>query len=129
MADIHDRGRALAIKMLAPRPAGKGLRLTLRKKSVGTYNPETGGQDTQWDELTGSGLRTSCDLNDIDGTYILDGDVEIMLSPAQTNGDNMPAPSTNDQIVFDGWVYNVVGVQIGNYAGVDCFYKAHCRGL
>jgi len=129
MADIHDRGRALAIRMLAPRPQGKGLGLTLRQKTVGEYNPETGGQDTVWTDVPGSGLRTNFDLEDIDNTYILEGDVEILMSPVKLDGTDMPQPSTNDVIVFDGSSYNVVGVRPGNYASVDCFFKAHCRGI
>lgn len=129
MADIHDRGRALAIRMLAPRPQGKGATLFLRKKTVGEYNPETGGQDTVWTEYTGSGLRTTYDLKDIDGSYILEGDVEILMSPVMTDGADMPQPSTNDVIVFDGSSYNVVDVRPGNFIGLDCFYKAHCRGI
>lgn len=129
MADIHDRGRALAIRMLAPRPQGNGLGLTLRQKTVGEYNPETGGQDTAWTDVPGSGLRTNFDLEDIDNTYILEGDVEILMSPVKLDGTDMPQPSTNDVIVFDSGEYNVIGVRPGNYAGVDCFYKAHCRGI
>lgn len=129
MADIHDRGRALAIRMLAPRPDGKGVSLVLRKKTVGEYNPETGGQDVVWTEYTGSGLRTMYDLKDIDGSYILEGDVEILMSPVMTDGTDMPQPSTNDVIVFDGSFYNVVDVRPGNFIGLDCFYKAHCRGI
>lgn len=129
MADIHDRGRALAIRMLAPRPEGKGVSLVLRKKTVGEYNPETGGQDVVWTEYTGSGLRTMYDLKDIDRSYILEGDVEILMSPVMTDGADMPQPSTNDVIVFDGSSYNVVDVMPGNFIGLDCFYKAHCRGI
>lgn len=129
MADIHDRGRALAIRMLSPRPQGKGVSLVLRKKTVGEYNPDAGGQDTVWTEYTGSGLRTTYDLKDIDGSYILEGDVEILMSPVMTDGADMPQPSTNDVIVFDGSSYNVVDVRPGNFIGLDCFYKAHCRGI
>lgn len=129
MPNIHDRGRALAIRMLAPRPQGKGLGLTLRQKSVGEYNPDTGGQETVWTVVDGSGLRTTFDLKDIDNTYILEGDVEILMSPVKLDGTDMPQPSTNDLIDFDGSSYNVVGVRPGDYAGVECFYKAHCRGL
>ena len=130
MPDIHDRGRALAIRMLAPRPQGKGLCLVLRKKTVGEYNPETGGQDVVWTEYEGAGLRTTFDLKDIDNTYILEDDVEILMSPAMLDGvTDMPQPSTNDIIVFDGGYYNVISVRPGDYAGLNCFYKAHCRGI
>jgi hypothetical protein len=102
----------------------------LRKKAVGEYNPETGGQDVVWTEYEGAGLRTTFDLKDIDNTYILEGDVEILMSPAMLDGvTDMPQPSTNDIIVFDGGSYNVIGVRPGDYAGLNCFYKAHCRGI
>lgn len=130
MPDIHDRGRALAIRMLAPRTQGKGLGLVLRKKTVGEYNPETGGQDVVWTEYQGAGLRTTFDLKDIDNTYILEGDVEILMSPTMLDGvTDMPQPSTNDIIVFDGGSYSVISVRPGDYAGLNCFYKAHCRGI
>lgn len=129
MPDIHDRGRALAIRMLAPRTKGKGLALTLRKKTVGEYNPETGGQDTAWTETSGSGLRTNYKQEDIDGTYVLQGDTRILLSPIALDGADIPEPSTNDHIVFDGSTYNVIRVGPWDYAGVTCGYELQCRGL
>ena len=129
MADIHDRGRALAEKMLAPRPQGKGLGLVLRKKTVGEYNPETGGQDVVWTDASGSGLRTNYRQEDIDGTYILQGDTRILLSPTASDGSDIPEPSTNDVILFDGSEYNIIRVAPWNYAGVSCGYELQCRGL
>lgn len=130
MPDIHDRGRALAIRMLAPRPQGKGLGLVLRKKTVGEYNPETGGQeDIVWTNTNGSGLRTNYDQQDIDGSYILQGDTRILLSPTAADGSDIPEPSTNDVILFDGSEYNIIRVGPWNFAGVSCGYELQCRGL
>lgn len=129
MADIHDRGRALAIRMLAPRPQGKGLGLVLRKKEVGEYNPDTGGQDVVWTETNGSGLRTNYDQQDIDGSYIEQGDTRILLSPTTADGSDIPEPSTNDVILFDGSEYNIIRVGPWNFAGVSCGYELQCRGL
>ncbi len=129
MADIHDRGRALAIRMLAPRPQGKGLGLVLRKKTVGEYNPETGGQDVAWTDNNGSGLRTNYDQQDIDGSYILQGDTRILLSPTAADGSDIQEPSTNDVILFDGSEYNIIRVGPWNFAGVSCGYELQCRGL
>lgn len=129
MPDIHDRGRALAIRMLAPRTKGKGLALTLRKKAVGEYNPETGGQETVWTETDGSGLRTNYKQEDIDDTYILQGDVRMLVSTVTLAGEDMPNPSTNDVIVFDGSEYNIVNVGPWDYAGVTCGWTCQCRGL
>ncbi len=129
MPDIHDRGRALAIRMLAPRPQGKGLGLVLRKKTVGEYNPENGGQDVVWTETNGSGLRTNYDQQDIDGSYILQGDTRILLSPVTADGSDIPEPSTNDVILFDGNEYNIIRVGPWDYAGVTCGYELQCRGM
>lgn len=130
MPDIHDRGRALAIRMLAPRPQGKGLGLVLRKRSAsGEYDPDTGGEVVTWTPANGSGLRTDYNQRDIDGTFILQGDLKILLSPVALDGSDMPSPSTNDQIVFDGSTYNVINVGPWNYAGVSCGYELQCRGL
>lgn len=129
MADIHDRGRALAIRMLAPRPRGKGLSLVVSKKSVGEYNPETGGQETVWSDYYGSGLRTNYKKEDIDGSYILQGDTRILLSPVALDNTDMVEPSTNDQVSFDGSLYNVIRVGPWDYAGVTCGYELQCRGL
>lgn len=129
MADIHDRGRALAIRMLAPRTKGKGLGLVLRKKTVGEYNPETGGQNVVWTDANGSGLRTNYRQEDIDGTYILQGDTRILLSPTASDGSDIPEPSTNDMIVFDGSEYNVIRVGPWRFADVTCGYELQCRGL
>lgn len=129
MPDIHDRGRALAIRMLAPRPQGKGLGLVLRKKTVGEYNPETGGQGVVWTDTSGSGLRTNYDQQDIDGSYILQGDTRILMSPTAADGSDIPEPSTNDMILFDGNEYNIIRVGPWDYAGVTCGYELQCRGL
>lgn len=129
MADIHDRGRALAIKKLAPRPKGMGLKLILAHGEAGEYNPETGGQDYVWTNADGSGLRTNYEQKDIDDTYILQGDVRMLVSPVTLNGQDMPDPSTNDVIQFDGSTYNVVHVGPWDYAGVTCGWALQCRGV
>ena len=129
MADIHDRGRALAIRMLAPRTKGKGLELNLRKKWVGEYNPETGGQETTWTDNVGSGLRTRYQQKDIDNTYILQSDLRMLISPIKLDGTDMPEPSTNDVILFDGSEYNIINVGTMNYAGVVCGYQLQLRGI
>lgn len=129
MADIHDRGRALAEKMLAPRPKGNGAALTLSKRIVGEYNPVTGGQDETVAAYAGSGLRTNYSKDDIDGTYILNSDVKMLVSPVSSDGSSMPSPSTNDVIEFDGSSYNVISVNPWNWAGVPCGWACQCRGL
>ena len=115
--------------MLAPRTKGKGLELTLKQKSVGEYNPETGGQETTWTDNVGSGLRTRYQQKDIDNTYILQSDLRMLISPVKLDGTDMPEPSTNDVILFDGSEYNIINVGPWNYAGVSIGWACQCRGL
>ncbi|WP_238173925.1 hypothetical protein [Pseudomonas aeruginosa] len=87
MADIYDRSRAMAIRMLAPRSkGGKGLELRLTKFEQGEYDPATGGSPTIERRFDGSGMRQDYDVRVIDGSLIQQGDVEIIMSPVQLGG-------------------------------------------
>ncbi|WP_237755763.1 hypothetical protein [Pseudomonas aeruginosa] len=87
MADIYDRSRAMAIRMLAPRSkGGKGLELRLTKFEQGEYDPATGGSPTIERSFDGSGMRQDYDVRVIDGSLIQQGDVEIIMSPVQLGG-------------------------------------------
>lgn len=127
MADIHDRGRALAIRLLAPRPAGKGGPFTLQRVSEEDYSPGgntgTGGVT----EFNGSALRTMYESKDVDGELIRRDDVKFIVSPALQNGSDMPHPREGDRCMFFGVTYAVVSAKIGNYAGVDCVFWVQAR--
>jgi len=122
MADIYDRARATAIRMLAPRPAGKGLEMTLRARASATYAPGGDGAIGATTDHTGSGVRTSYSAKDVDGTIIRRDDVRIILSP-----DGIPEPVPGDVIVFDGSTYTVIAVDAWNYAGLFCGYSVQAR--
>lgn len=128
MADIHDRGRATAIRMLAPRSkGGKGLELTLVQRTQGAYDPITGGSSVTEQRYVGSALRDHFSMDDVDGTFIRVGDVRLLLSPVQINGQDMPEPATQDRIEFDGDVYTALNVKPWNYAGVTCGFEVQAR--
>lgn len=124
MPDIYDRGRALAIRLLAPRSAGgKGLECTVRRAGDDAYDPETGGTAVTYTDAVGSALRTRFTADEIDGTLVLASDVKFIVSPALPGG----APVTGDLLVFDGSTYNVRQVSAGNYAGLDVVYFVQGR--
>lgn len=129
MADIYDRAKAQAARVLAPRSAGgKGFELTLRRTVTGAYDPVTGTSTA--DTVTnyaGSGLRENYKTQDVDGTLIKSGDVKMMISPVLLNGSDMPEPLTTDLILFDGDTYTVQAVEPGDYAGLACFFYAQAR--
>lgn len=129
MADIHDRGRALGIKMLAPRPSGKGAPLALRVTTTGVRDPATGTKPPDSVAVyTGSGLRSYFAARDIDGVRVLQTDHRLLVSPVLANGADMPAPKPGHQMQFNGgpWL-QVVTCKHWDYAGVNCGFDVQVR--
>lgn len=128
MADIYDRARATAIRMLAPRSAGgKGLEMTLTRTVAGEYDPAIGGSSSTTTDYTGSAFRDTYENKDVDGTLIKAGDVKFLVSPALLDGSAMPTPTTTDTILFDGQRFTVASVKPWNYAGLDIGFEVQAR--
>lgn len=128
MADIYDRSKALAIRMLAPRSkGGKGAPLTLSRTVKGPRNPDTGASTDVTTSYSGSGLRESYQQADIDGTNIKVGDVKFIVSPSQLGGTDMPQAAPQDKVTFDGKVYTVIQVNPWNYAGLAVGFEVQAR--
>lgn len=128
MADIYDRSRKLAVRMLAPRDkGGKGAEITLQRRQQGPYDPEAGGSTTVTVEHRGSAFRDTFALRDIDGTVIKQGDVKLLVSPEKLDGSDLPEPTTQDRILFDGKTYTVIGVKPWDYAGLAVGFEVQAR--
>lgn len=129
MTDIHDRGRALAIRQLAPRPSGKGAPMVLRVSVAGTRDPATGTTPAPTvTDYPGSGLRTMYAGRDVDGTQILAGDVRLLVSPVLANGTDMPAPKPGQRVQFDGGAWlTVIDSSAWDYAGVSIGFVVQGR--
>lgn len=128
MADAYDRGRTLAIRMLTSRSkGGKGLKLTISKTVDGEYDPETGEAGQTVVEYSGSGFRQVYDIKVVDGQLIQRDDVQIIVSPVQLSGEDMPAPVHGDAITFDGTKYGVESVAPWNFAGLDLGFVVQAR--
>ena len=128
MADIYDRAKATATRMLAPRSkGGKGAELTLTRKVSGSYDPVTGKPSVSISVYAGSGFRDTFELKNIDGTLIRRGDVKLLVSPVQLTGEDMPRPTETDTIIFDGTTYTVVSVEPWDYAGVLVGFEVQAR--
>ena len=127
MADIYNRARKTAIRMLAPRSkGGKGLELVLRRETLGEYDPDNPAPTGEL-IVNGSGFREEYESRYIDGTLIVLGDVKLLVSPVQLDGTAMPQPQNADQIIFDGTQYTVIRVAPWNYAGVDIGFELQVR--
>lgn len=128
MADIYDRAKATATRLLSPRSAGgKGLELTLKRTIQGEYNPATGGSTPSIETFGGSGFRENYKQSDIDGTRIKQGDFKILISPVLLDGSNMPQPKSLDTIAFDGDTYTIQNVDPWNYAGLAVGFSVQAR--
>lgn len=128
MSDIHDRARATAARMLLPRSqGGYGLELTLDKKNEGGYDPRVSEVERQNVAYESSGFRGSFMHDQIDGTNVIVGDVILIVSPVQDDGEPLPPPETGDHILFDGVDYTVKNCSRWNYAGLDCGFSVHAR--
>lgn len=128
MADIYDRARATAIRMLAPRSkGGKGLEMTLTRTVMGEYDPNIGGASSTTTNYDGSAFRDTYSLRDVDGSLIKSGDVKLLVSPELLNGSDTPTPETVDKILFDSTLYTVQSVKPWNYAGLDIGFEVQAR--
>jgi len=128
MPDIYDRSKALAVRMLAPRSkGGKGLEMTLTRSVKGPRDPDSGAATAVITNYQGSAFRDTYDLADVDNTLIKSGDVKLLVSPVQLDGTDMPVPSTQDHILFDGKTYTIAGVSPWNYAGLSVGFEVQAR--
>ena len=128
MEDIYDRGKALAVRMLAPRSkGGKGLEMTLTRSVKGPRDPDTGGASTVATNYQGSAFRDTYAKTDIDGTLIKATDVKLLISPVLLNGTDMPEPTTQDTILFDGKKYTIATVSPWDYAGLAVGFEVQAR--
>ena len=129
MTDIHDRGRTLAIRQLALRPAGKGGPIRLQVVTPGARDPAT-GMTTPASTINydGSGIRTTWAAKDVDGTQILATDARLLLSPVLAAGGDMPRPLPGQRVqVFGGEWLTVVRATAWDYAGVTAGYVVQAR--
>lgn len=128
MADIYDRSKKLATRMLAPRnKGGKGLACQVVQTVEGEYDPTLGGAPETVTTIDTSAVRTNYANKDIDGSNIKSDDVLFLVSPVQLTGIDMPVISTSDKIIFDGNTYTIITAKPWNYAGLNIGFEIQGR--
>lgn len=130
MTDFDVRARATAARMLAPKPKGKGQRVTLNTPGQSTYNPETGATTTG-NPLTeyGSGVVEKIASFNIDEDKVRTGDIKFMLSPMTVAGA-VVTPPVEDQTTLtlaNGEAWKVVRSQPESPAGLVIMYVLQLR--
>lgn len=99
-----------------------GLVLTLRKRSSGAYDNDTGTvTQTNTDyAVRGYFYDFTPDMVDADST--LRGDRRVVLDAKLTNGQNTPEPDATDQIIGLGDTVNIVKVmEIKSGSNTMCY--------
>ncbi|PZR36487.1 hypothetical protein [Caulobacter segnis] len=114
---IYSEARAAAIRLLAPvgsNPDAAGQVATLTYQPAGVYDPTTGGVTSPAPVVqTISGVEKAIKVDRVNGTTILAGDSEFVMSPVTTSGadvqlpDDLPLQATLE--LADGTVKAVVG--------------------
>lgn len=129
MADIYDRSRKTAIRMLGLRSkGGKGEKLKLTISS--TDEPEVIDgivvpNDTVY---LGSAVRIEYTNRDINDTVIKTGDIKFLVSPIQIDGTDMPTEiQPQSKIEFAGSVYSVVNSKPWNFTGLSIGFEVQAR--
>lgn len=109
----------------------KGTVVILRRPAKGDYDPEiggipNGGQDTDY---SGTGVKFDYDAQLIDGTTIVRGDQQMLLSPLQRDGSPMPKPSVSDLIVIGTQKYAIRNVAELSPTDTSILYTLQLRGM
>lgn len=131
---IYDNGRALAIRQLAPiSQGGKGQEATLTFMGEGAYDPETGVYTPPAPVVQAvSGVERAIKVDRVNGSTILAGDSEFVLSPVTAAGadlslpDQLPAQAT--LTLANGTVKQIVSHEPKRPSGLLISATLHLRG-
>ena len=109
---FYDDMAATALELLAE----FGAPVTLRRVTPGAYDPATSSASSTITDLPTTGLVRDYKASLIDGTRILVGDKECVLS-------NEQAPKLTDKLPVDGVDWSIVDIKEINPAGtVVCYF-------
>jgi len=100
MPDYDARFLAMASRMLAPKPRGKGQTVTVHQPATdGSFDPATDTviAPTPPVDHTGSGVEDRYSAFALTTGAVEAGDVRFLLSPLKADGSPMPEP------VADAW--------------------------
>lgn len=99
-----------------------GKEVTLISKSLGTYDPDSGGlSGTQSDNVYVLGHFSNYSLDDITGGQVILGDRKLLLSGTDIYGCSFE-PDIGDEVKGEGDTVSIVSVQkIMSYTNTICY--------
>ena len=133
---IYDEARAAAIRLLAPLGTNQdaaGQVVTLTFTAGGGYDPTTGAYTPPTPiTQTCSGVEKAIKVDRVNGTTILQGDSEFVMSPVTTAGVDVQLPAAlplqATLTLADGTVKQVVALDPKKPAGLLISATLQLRG-
>lgn len=125
---MHLRMRNMVIRRLGVGRGGQGVAIILTKRTLGGYNPVTGGVDPETvTEYIGSGVRVNYTDQAYRNESIVYGDFQIYLSPVDLDGVDLPKPKVGDELTFLDNNVRIINISPFNDNGFNCGWKLQVR--
>lgn len=99
-----------------------GQPVTIRTQTPGEYDPATGTSAITTVDTVGNGCVFDYGANAIDGTMIVAGDKQLLLSPV-----GMSEPGIDDLAIIGGIQWRIVSVKALSPAGVAVLFECQLR--
>lgn len=99
-----------------------GQPVTIRTQTPGEYDPETGTSAITTVDTVGNGCVFDYGTNAIDGTMIVQGDKQLLLSPV-----GMATPANGSIAIIGDDQWNIVSVKTTAPAGVAVLFECQLR--
>ena len=99
-----------------------GQAVTIRTQTPGEYDPATGTAAITVVDTVGNGCVFDYGSNAIDGTMIVAGDKQLLLSPV-----GMSEPGVDDLAIVGGISWRIVSVKTTAPAGVAVLFECQLR--
>lgn len=99
-----------------------GQAVTIRTQTPGEYDPETGTSAITPVDTVGNGCVFDYGTNAIDGTMIVQGDKQLLLSPV-----GMATPDIGSIAIIGDDQWNIVSVKTTAPAGVAVLFECQLR--
>ena len=123
--DFYTRIQNAANKVLKD----KGQAVTITRQSSGTYDTTTGAAAVTTTTQSGYGAILDYADKNIDGTLILSGDKQLLLSAVNSAGTALTAPEVNDTVTdAASAVRTITRIKTLSPAGTTILYDCNLRG-
>jgi len=124
--DFYDRAAATTLRMIKQ----YGMPVTLRRQSVGNYDPSTLGATVQTEDSTRYMLKLDQPGSQIAQRFGSNFEKETLRERNEKWGymdANGPAPQLQDRIIMEGIEYTLQDVQMCGPGGKVVFYQLVMR--